>query len=53
MIGFCFEVKGDLYSYPKYAFWQQIDGSDIRLGTYDDGQRISGDISSGKSAGRK
>ncbi len=44
MIGFCFEVKGDLYSYPEYAFWQQIDGSDVRMGTYDDGQRVVRDI---------
>lgn len=44
MIGFGFKVKGDLYSYPEYVFWQQIDNLDSRLGTYDDSQRVVRDI---------
>lgn len=44
MIEAGFNVKENLYSYPEYVFWQQIDDLDGELGIYDDSQRVVRDI---------
>ena len=44
IIGFSFEVRGELYSFPEDVFWQEMDKMQKRKEIYNDSQRVVRDI---------